>query len=346
MFRPAQPSARRAASFTLSVLIHLLFFLLFPHLSSVFQGEVAGEGSLGGGAPLDIVTVQPWAVDASVIVPSPGLGKTPGSSPNSQRPAPGPAPARPVRPQEELTPPSASSRTLLPAAVTSSAEPTAALTPMTAKNPPPAADELLTSPTGKVLVRAEPTPAAAVQPRSETPQPAQPGSDSSAGPSGATPSSSQAVQGQKEQGGEGEGGTSPVPAPPPAPPVGNGPWLGGPAPQYPKSAQNSGVEGVVSGQVLIYPDGATTVRLVSSSGSAILDRQAVGTIQDRWRSTYQPPAGWVTVVEWQVRFARENEYQVLVTQSGAFNVREEAVPAQGPVPRPAPSSPTPAGTGR
>jgi len=57
-----------------------------------------------------------------------------------------------------------------------------------------------------------------------------------------------------------------------------------PKPPYPLAARRLGVEGVVTLDVLVRPDGSPAeVRVRSSSGSALLDDSAVETVRSRWR---------------------------------------------------------------
>jgi protein TonB len=57
-----------------------------------------------------------------------------------------------------------------------------------------------------------------------------------------------------------------------------------PKPHYPLAARRLGVEGVVTLDVLVRPDGSPAeVRIRSSSGSPLLDDSAVETVRSRWR---------------------------------------------------------------
>jgi protein TonB len=57
-----------------------------------------------------------------------------------------------------------------------------------------------------------------------------------------------------------------------------------PKPPYPLAARRLGVEGVVTLDVLVRPDGSPAeVRVRSSSGSPLLDDSAVETVRSRWR---------------------------------------------------------------
>lgn len=57
-----------------------------------------------------------------------------------------------------------------------------------------------------------------------------------------------------------------------------------PKPPYPLAARRLGVEGVVTLEVLVRPDGSPAeVRVQSSSGSPLLDESALDTVRTRWR---------------------------------------------------------------
>jgi protein TonB len=57
-----------------------------------------------------------------------------------------------------------------------------------------------------------------------------------------------------------------------------------PKPPYPLAARRLGVEGVVTLEVLVRPDGSPAeVRVRTSSGSSLLDDSAVTTVRSRWR---------------------------------------------------------------
>jgi len=57
-----------------------------------------------------------------------------------------------------------------------------------------------------------------------------------------------------------------------------------PLPPYPGSARRMGMEGVVLLEVIVAPDGrAREVRVLRSSGHALLDEAAVSTVRTHWR---------------------------------------------------------------
>jgi protein TonB len=61
-----------------------------------------------------------------------------------------------------------------------------------------------------------------------------------------------------------------------------------PPPPYPADAASRGIEGVLEVEVEVLPDGTVgQVRLLSSSGSPILDRCALAWIPARW-GPFQP----------------------------------------------------------
>lgn len=357
MFAAQERRLVRTAAFGISLALHLLLILIFPRVPLIFEGT-SGEGIMAGGIPVQLVSLTPVSSSATTPVAKAGRGRTP-----SAQPAEPPAPRElPTEPNPQQVPGVA----LSPVKVT---QPPAPAEPPREQQAPPAtppditrgeksgipaspattAGELLTSEKGQDIVQAparplpragsteskeeklEPKPQSLPAPLSQ--QPASPGPRQS--------TTAQETEGPIREGGEekraGSGaggleGSGSEPAPPPAPAVGNGPWLAGDAPDYPKVAADRGDKGVVRGQVLIWTDGRIEVRQVASSGNPVMDKVARGTIADRWKAAYRPPAGWVTVVEWAVHFA--NPPKGVVEQLGAFNIREDKVPSTGPVPRP------------
>ncbi len=74
-----------------------------------------------------------------------------------------------------------------------------------------------------------------------------------------------------------------------------------PKPPYPMAARRLGVEGVVTLEVVVRPDGSPAdVRVRSSSGSALLDDSARDTVRTRWR--FVPARRGDTPVESRVTF--------------------------------------------
>jgi len=74
-----------------------------------------------------------------------------------------------------------------------------------------------------------------------------------------------------------------------------------PKPPYPLAARRLGVEGVVTLEVLVRPDGSPAeVRVRSSSGSSLLDDSAVETVRARWR--FIPARRGAVPVESRVTF--------------------------------------------
>lgn len=74
-----------------------------------------------------------------------------------------------------------------------------------------------------------------------------------------------------------------------------------PKPPYPLAARRLGVEGVVTLDVVVRPDGSPAeVRVRRSSGSPLLDDSAVETVRSKWRFT--PARRGATPVESRVTF--------------------------------------------
>ncbi len=74
-----------------------------------------------------------------------------------------------------------------------------------------------------------------------------------------------------------------------------------PKPPYPLAARRLGVEGVVTLDVLVRPDGSPAdVRVRRSSGSPLLDESAVETVRAKWR--FAPARRGGTPVESRVTF--------------------------------------------
>jgi protein TonB len=77
-------------------------------------------------------------------------------------------------------------------------------------------------------------------------------------------------------------------------------YLHNPAPEYPESAMDRGLEGNVLMKVHVLPDGhPDIVNIVKSSGQNILDEAAVDTVH-KWmfvpaKRGETPVAGWVTI---------------------------------------------------
>jgi protein TonB len=75
-----------------------------------------------------------------------------------------------------------------------------------------------------------------------------------------------------------------------------------PKPPYPLSARRLGLEGVVQLEVVVQPDGLpAAVRVLSSSGHAVLDQSAITTVRSRWR--FIPARRGDTPVESRVVFS-------------------------------------------
>ncbi|MBE3577453.1 MAG: energy transducer TonB [Limnochordales bacterium] len=376
MFAAQESRLVRTASFGISLLIHLLLFLLFPHMATFLEGTY-GEGIMAGGVPVQVVALTPVSSSATRPVEVAGYGSTDNAPATRARPAPG----EPTTLPQPDRPPGVTLQTPTPAgggapvsstqAQAGTADRKAAILPPQSKESqdaevrggstglpatPTGNHELLTSPTGTDVVQVpeySPEESAGVteskstkgsQAKSPTVSVSAdkgPVSAAAAGDQVTSVSNAAAPQGQSSRAGgevrnEGTGaggrqGIGSEPAAPPAPAVGRGPWLAGSAPVYPKAALDRGLEGVVRGQVLINAAGQITVRKISSAGHPNMDLVATKTIGERWQATYRPPEGWVTVVEWVVRFERN---QVFVEQTDAFNIREDQVPATGPVLRP------------
>lgn len=374
MFAAQESRLVRTAALGISLIIHLLFFLIFPHLSTFFEGA-SGEAIMAGGVPVQLVTVTPVASSVSRPTEKAAYGRTEKADVNRTLPAPDEPSTHPQPDQapgvmlQSVTP--ASPAAPLPATpesatATKSAGMLQSSTPGSAQASvkaeqtglpatPTNNSQLLTSPKGtdvlqmpeysakdtagvtesksanEAPVKSSPT----ARSTENTPETVQAlgnkiaSATTDAVPKGQTSQSGGELR-RDAQGASGKQGTGDEASAPPAPSVGQGPWLAGSAPVYPKTALDRGIEGVVRGQVLVSSDGKITVRQTASAGNPSIDLVASKTIAERWQAAYRPPAGWVTVVEWVVRFERN---QVFVEQPDAFNVREDQVPATGPVQR-------------
>ena len=158
--------------------------------------------------------------------------------------------------------------------------PTAQAKPMAVATPNATALASLRALTAPVHIPARAQPAAPARPEATAP-PAATGAASAGGSSDRV-----ASLGGQGAGGDGRGGP------------GSGDGSGGdgsdamarpaygsnPKPPYPLAARRLGVEGVVTLEVLVRPDGSPgEVRVQSSSGSPLLDASALDTVRKSWR---------------------------------------------------------------
>lgn len=104
------------------------------------------------------------------------------------------------------------------------------------------------------------------------------------------------------EGSMGQQGTVKGPPPPPPPPPGptyDASSLGGPAPGYPKQAQEDELEGSVTVAAHVKPDGSFTASIARGSGHDVLDKAALVAIRS-WRfkpamKDGEPTSGTVSV---------------------------------------------------
>jgi periplasmic protein TonB len=252
-----QERLRLTAALATSAAFHLAAFVFLLHSARV--AELLGE--------LDTPRVKLIPVSLVSRAGGGGGGPLPGSpSPALARAGSPPPPAEPVVAPRASPPPPP-----LPAV---QVKPTAVATPNTTAL---ASLRALAAP---VHVPAPAQPAAPARPEATAP-PASTG----AVPAGGSGDRVASLGGQGA-GGDGRGGP------------GSGDGSGGdgsdamarpaygsnPKPPYPLAARRLGVEGVVTLEVLVRPDGSPAdVRVQSSSGSPLLDASALDTVRKSWR---------------------------------------------------------------
>ncbi len=181
--------------------------------------------------------------------PSPALGRS-GSPPAPSQPLAVPAPSPPPPPL-----------------------PTAQTKPVAVATPSPTAFASLRALAAPAPSRPQPAaPAAATGAPAPSPSGSGERVGSLGGPGGGSGTGRGGAGTGDGSGGDGSDGTA-------RPAYGSNP-----KPPYPLAARRLGVEGVVTLEVLVRPDGSPAeVRVQSSSGSPLLDESALDTVRTRWR---------------------------------------------------------------
>jgi len=254
-----QERLRLTAALATSAVLHLAIFLFLVHSARVAEFlEDAMDSPRAKLIPVSLVS-RPGGGGGGPLpgTPSPALSRAGIPPPPSSEPL--------VAPKASPPPPPL---------------PTAQAKPMAVATPNATALASLRALTAPVHIPARAQPAAPARPEATAP-PAATGAASAGGSSDRV-----ASLGGQGAGGDGRGGP------------GSGDGSGGdgsnamarpaygsnPKPPYPLAARRLGVEGVVTLEVLVRPDGSPgEVRVQSSSGSPLLDASALDTVRKSWR---------------------------------------------------------------
>jgi protein TonB len=181
----------------------------------------------------------------------PGGDGVPGAAPGERAPGPPSAAVEPPAPA-------------LPAAVVEAAKPV---------EPPKAVAKPAPEPVVKKKVVAKPKAGAEPAPPSDVASIPPRGTESGGTGTDAGRGTRGGGGGTGAGGGGGGGGASASPA-----------YGSNPQPPYPMAARRMGIEGTVVLRVVVAPDGSpTSVVVLQSSGSDILDASALETVRTRWR---------------------------------------------------------------
>lgn len=280
----------------ISVVLHAIVFLTYPHWSSLFATDNPG---LGDGGVIQIVDLSNGVSSLLSPVTSPVSQSARPRVSEPRRVEEAPPAEQPVvqprapevqqvsAPQPSPIPNPVPEQPNVPAVASAPEVPTPQpTTPEQTPQPPTTSEsiagagELLTSESGQeVVVREEELGTEAVTPPAQPrPEPQElPAGRESVGASG----SGTGVQGEDDSTGVSQGGgtgeaESAPPAPPP-PPSGRalGQSLGNRRIGYPKDAEHRGLEGTVHLAFTVTPEGKVDVQIVESSGHLELDMQAL-----------------------------------------------------------------------